>query len=136
MQDSSLKRFIRDPAKLSSQIGGDFPRILAIHADSDAVTLQLDVTPDLSWFRGHFPGEPVLAGIIQTHWAVQAASVLFGLDGPPQHIKRLKFSNVIVPPRIVELMVARHGQREVQFRIQGEALQHSQGRLIFPESGQ
>jgi 3-hydroxymyristoyl/3-hydroxydecanoyl-(acyl carrier protein) dehydratase len=135
MQDSSLKRFIRDPAELSSQIDGDFPRIVAIDEDGETATLQLEITPDLSCFRGHFPGEPVLAGIIQTHWAVQVASVLYGLGGPPQHIKRLKFSNIIVPPRIVELTLARHGEREVQFRIQGEGLQHSQGRLVFPGSG-
>ena len=136
MQESSLKRFIRDPAQLSQQISGDFPRIVAIDEVGGEVTLRLDVTPDLSWFQGHFPGEPVLAGIIQTHWAVQAASVLFDLDGTPQHIKRLKFSNIIVPPRTIELTLARHGENEVQFQIQGEALQHSQGRLIFPEQQQ
>lgn len=136
MQDSLLKRFIRDPAQLPERISGDFPRVIAIDEDADGVTLRLDVTPDLSWFQGHFPGEPVLAGIIQTHWAVQAAAVLFGLEGPPQHIKRLKFSNIIVPPRVVELRLARHGDYEVQFQVQGEGLQHSQGRLVFPEPRQ
>jgi 3-hydroxymyristoyl/3-hydroxydecanoyl-(acyl carrier protein) dehydratase len=136
MQDSLLKRFIREPAQLSERISGDFPRVIAIDDDGGQVTLQLDVTPDLSWFRGHFPGEPVLAGIIQTHWAVQAASALFGLEGTPQHIKRLKFSNIIVPPRVIELMLTRHGEHEVQFQIQGKGLQHSQGRLIFPEPRQ
>lgn len=131
MQASSLKRFIRDPALLSAQITGDFPRVAAIEEDGDAVTLRLEVAPDLSWFEGHFPGEPVLAGIIQTHWAAEAAAILFGLEGPPQRIKRLKFSNMIVPPRIVELGLVRHGEQEVQFRIQGEGLQHSQGRLVF-----
>ena len=125
MQDSSLKRFIRDPARLSEQINGDFPRIAAIESDGDAVTLELDIAPGLSWFRGHFPGEPVLAGIIQTHWAIQVASVLFSFDGPPQHIKRLKFSNIIVPPRLVALTLVRHGEHEVQFQVQGEGLQHS-----------
>ena len=70
MQDSSLKRFIRDPAQLPEQINGDFPRVVAVDENDGAVTLRLEVTPDLSWFHGHFPGEPVLAGIIQTHWAV------------------------------------------------------------------
>lgn len=136
MQDSLLKRFIRDPAQLREQISGDFPRVIAIDEDADGVTLRLDVTPDLSWFQGHFPDEPVLAGIIQTHWAVQTAAALFGLEGSPQRIKRLKFSNVIVPPRVIELMLARHGDYEVQFQIQGEGLQHSQGRLVFPEPRQ
>ena len=136
MQDSSLKRFIRDPAQLSERVSGDFPRVVALDEDDDQLRLSLDVSPELSWFQGHFPGEPVLPGIIQVHWASEVASILFDLEGPPQHIKRLKFSNVIVPPRIIELTLARHGDREVQFQVQGEGLQHSQGRLVFPERAQ
>ncbi|MDJ0905747.1 MAG: hypothetical protein QNI96_06990 [Woeseiaceae bacterium] len=135
MQDSSLKRFIRDPGRLSAQVSGDFPRIIAIDENDSQVTLRLDVSPELSWFEGHFPGEPVLPGIIQLHWAAEVASILFGLEGPPQHVKRLKFSNIIVPPRVIELTLARHGARDVQFQIEGEDLQHSQGRLVFPEPG-
>ncbi len=136
MQDSSLKRFIRDPAQLSEQVSGDFPRIVAIDEHDGQVAVRLEVSPELSWFQGHFPGEPVLPGIVQVHWAAEVASILFDLEGPPQHIKRLKFSNVIVPPRVIELTLASHGERDVQFQIQGEGLQHSQGRLVFPEPGQ
>ena len=136
MQDSSLKRFIRDPAQLSEQVSGDFPRIVAIDEDESQVAVRLDVSGELSWFQGHFPGEPVLPGVVQVHWAAEVASILFELEGPPQHIKRLKFSNVIVPPRVIELTLARHGERDVQFQVQGEGLQHSQGRLVFPGPGQ
>ena len=136
MKESSLKRFIRDPEKLSEQVSGDFPHIAAIDEEDSQVTLRLDISPGLSWFQGHFPGEPVLPGIIQVHWASEVASILFDLEGPPQYIKRLKFSNVIVPPRVIELTLARHGEHEVQFQVQGEGLQHSQGRLVFPERGQ
>lgn len=136
MQDSSLKRFVRDPALLSMQINGDFPHIAAIEEAGDEVLLRLEVAPDLAWFRGHFPGQPVLPGIIQVHWAAEVASALFDLDGPPRHIKRLKFSNIVVPPRTVELVLARHGEREVQFTVRSVDQQHSQGRLVFPEHGQ
>ena len=136
MQDSLLNRYVRDPAELSEQITGDFPPIVAIDADGDEMTLCLDVRPDLAWFEGHFPGEPVLPGIIQVHWAAEIASILFGLAGPPQHVKRLKFSNIIVPPRTVELVLARHGDHEVQFTVRSTDQQHSQGRLVFPGTGQ
>ena len=136
MQDSSLKRFVRDPALLSKQINGDFPHIAAIEEAGDEVLLRLDVAPDLAWVRGHFPGQPVLPGIIQVHWAAEVASALFNLDGPPRHIKRLKFSNVVVPPRTVELVLTRHGEREIQFTMRSADRQHAQGRLVFPEPGQ
>ena len=133
MQDSLLKRYARDPAALSEQINGDFPRVISIVEDAGEVTLQLEVTPELAWFQGHFPGEPVLAGIIQAHWAAEVASALFGFDAPPQQIKRLKFSSIIAPPRTIDLELARHGDSEVQFRIRSAGTQHSQGRLVFPE---
>ena len=136
MQDSLLKRYARDPAALSEQINGDFPRVISIAEDAGEVTLQLEVTPELAWFQGHFPGEPVLAGIIQAHWAAEVASALFGFDAPPQQIKRLKFSNIIVPPRTLELVLTRHGDNEVQFGIRSAETPHSQGRLVFPGSAQ
>lgn len=132
MQDSLLKRFVREPALLVEQITGEFPPVVAIDARGDTISIELDVTTGLGWFRGHFPGQPVLPGVIQLHWAAETAAILFGLEGPPQHVKRLKFSNVIVPPRVVELHLEKHGDREVQFRVQGEGLQNSQGRLVFP----
>lgn len=131
MQDSLLKRFVREPALLARQVTGDFPAVIAIAAGEREVAVELDITTGLAWFRGHFPGHPVLPGIIQLHWAAEAAAVLFGLEGPPRQIKRLKFSNVIVPPRIVELHLEMHGDREVQFRVQGEGRQNSQGRLVY-----
>ena len=66
----------------------------------------------------------------------EVASALYGLAGPPQHIKRLKFSNVIVPPRTVELGLARHENSEVQFTIRSADQQHAQGRLVFPGNEQ
>lgn len=132
MQDSLLKRFVRDPALLAKQVTGDFPAVISIEPGDRAVTIQLDITAGLAWFRGHFPGQPVLPGVIQLHWAAEVAAILFGLEGPPRQVKRLKFSNVIVPPRVVELHLEQHGDREVQFRVQGDGLRNSEGRLVYP----
>jgi hypothetical protein len=76
----------------------------------------------------------VLPGVVQLHWATIVASRLFDFDRPPTRIKRLKFSNVIIPPCEVELLLERHGADEVQFRIHSKDDQHSQGRLVFAES--
>jgi hypothetical protein len=115
------------------QESGAMPRILSCIENPDGFCLLLDVTPDLSWFRGHFPGQPVLPGIVQLHWATLVASALFGFEDPPQQIKRLKFSKVIVPPRIVELQLALIDPLQVQFNFQGLGQQNSQGRLVFAE---
>ena len=123
-----IARFDELPA--ASEI---FPRILSCSEAENQTVLQLDVSPKLAWFRGHFPGQPILPGVVQLHWAAIVASRLFGYDCPPQRIKRLKFSNVIIPPCVVELLLERYGLHEVQFRVRGESEQHSQGRLVFAE---
>ena len=135
MQEIDLKRFVREPALLPTAVGSGLPRVLSVRDEDGDVSIELDITPDLDCFRGHFPGQPVLPGVIQLHWAVRVASVLFALNGVPQHIKRLKFSNPILPPRRIELTLQRHGEREVQFRIQSAEQQNSQGRIVFPGPG-
>ena len=132
MQDSLLKRFVREPTLLAEQVTGDFPPVLSIEASEQKAAIELDIISGLAWFPGHFPGQPVLPGVVQLHWAAEIAAILFGLEGPPRQVKRLKFSNVIVPPRVVQLHLERHGDREVQFRVQGDGLQNSQGRLVYP----
>lgn len=114
---------------------GQLPRVLSGFGDDGGYVMLLDIAPDLTWFAGHFPGQPVLPGVIQLHWANVIACALFGLEGPPAHIKRLKFSNVVVPPCVVELVLERPGPCDVQFRVHGGGLQNSQGRLEFERAG-
>jgi 3-hydroxymyristoyl/3-hydroxydecanoyl-(acyl carrier protein) dehydratase len=112
--------------------GGGFPRVLSIRDEASATRLCLDVAEDLSWFRGHFPGQPVLPGMVQLHWAVLVCRALYGFDDAPQEVKRLKFKNVVVPPRNLELLVTRKGAHEVQFRFSGDGEENSEGRIVFP----
>jgi 3-hydroxymyristoyl/3-hydroxydecanoyl-(acyl carrier protein) dehydratase len=95
--------------------------------------MRLDVPLDMSWFRGHFPGQPILPGVIQLHWAVIIARALFGFAGSPQEIKRLKFKKVVIPPRVLELSISKPVPDEVQFEFFGPDVQHSQGRLVFAD---
>jgi hypothetical protein len=111
------------------------PGVLSGFYADGVYQLLLDVSPDLCWFEGHFPGQPVLPGVIQLHWATVMATALYELDRQPRQIKRLKFSNVIVPPRIVELVLERPAPNQVQFRVQGSGVQNSQGRLDFGDAG-
>ncbi len=108
-----------------------FPDIVSASAEDDEARIVFEVSPELCWFAGHFPGQPVLPGIVQTHWAVLVSRALYGFDDAPPDIKRLKFKNVIVPPRTVTLSVVRHGDTEVQFRFSSPGEDNSEGRLAF-----
>ncbi len=43
--------------------------------------LTLDLVPELSVFEGHFPSDPILAGVVQVHWAITYAVGIFGPFG-------------------------------------------------------
>ena len=111
-----------------------FPRVLSLLQGEDCIRLRLDVPENLSWFRGHFPDQPVLAGIVQLHWAVLVVQACFGFSGPPTAIKRLKFKQVVTPPEVMELTVSLKSSSESQFRFSVADGENSAGCLVFAES--
>jgi 3-hydroxymyristoyl/3-hydroxydecanoyl-(acyl carrier protein) dehydratase len=124
-------RCTRELPWLHDESQNGLPRVLSILNGVPDRHLLLDITPGLAWFRGHFPGRPVLPGIVQVHWAVLVSAAYFGLHEVPAVIKRLKFKNVIVPPSVVELSVKRSAKREISFGYTGTGKQYSEGRLVF-----
>ena len=111
-----------------------FPRILSVHDESSQTRILLDVSADLCWFSGHFPGHPVLPGIVQLHWATLVCRALYGFSNVPHEVKRLKFKKVVIPPREVELAVSREGEREALFRFSSLGDVNSDGKILFPEA--
>lgn len=109
------------------------PRVLSHLQDAGVHRLLLEVTPDLCWFQGHFPGQPILAGVVQLHLAAMLARHLFGLAGHPRDVSRLKFQHLVIPPRILELSLQHSADHQVRFRYAAEGTEHSQGRLNFVE---
>ena len=107
------------------------PTILARHRDGDELSIQISVEKELEWFEGHFPGFPVLPGVVQLHWAVDFARQEFGIESVPADVLRLKFKSVITPPLVIDLKLVRTGPDEVRFDYTSADAQHSEGRLRF-----
>lgn len=59
--------------------------------------LSLHVPHDMQAFAGHFPGEPILPGVIQIDWAVQFAVQYLNFSAPVARQFKVKFSNIIRP---------------------------------------
>jgi len=97
-------------------------------------SLLLDVSSELVFFKGHFPGKPILPGIVQLHWATGIAMSLFKFEGIPHEVKRLKFSNIVQPPAILELRLDQKSETGVQFQFTGFGCVHSMGSLEFKGS--
>ena len=115
------------------QPGTDFPRVLSVFDETQQRRLLMDISSKLEWFCGHFPGNPVLPGVVQLHWAVIVSLAFFRFRSVPAEIKRLKFKSIVVPPKVLELTVCRTEENEVQFVYASLRQQHSEGRLIFDE---
>lgn len=93
--------------------------------------LLLKVYPDIVFMKGHFPNNPILAGVVQVHWAVSIAMSIFNFSDTPSEIKRLKFKNIVQPPVILELLLNQKRENELEFQFNSHGKVHSSGCLAL-----
>lgn len=63
-------------------------------------------------FRGHFPGEPIVPGVLLTEALAQLAGIVVGQPGRPMRlaaIKGMKFAGAAKPEELIELIAAKAG---------------------------
>lgn len=92
-------------------------------SDND-VRIAFVVKPELSWFDGHFPSRPILAGVAQTHIAVRLAEEVWGFLPSTFQVTRLKFRRMIQPGESIGLKLTRdvpRGRVVFAFTANGEA---------------
>lgn len=71
--------------------------------DATSAELSFTLTPDMPWFSGHFPGEPVMPGVAQVHLAARLAEELWGFEPSNQMLHKVKFKRLLKPHRPVTL---------------------------------
>lgn len=113
----------------------EFAAIRQWQNDDSRQVFLLEVGSDWPVFEGHFPGRPILPGIVQVHWAVQFAQVFMDKPATPAEIKQLKFRNIFQPPGALQLELVKTSEHELGFTwcsMAGESPQvHAQGRLRY-----
>ena len=95
--------------------------------------LDLRVPPELECFAGHFPGMPLLPGVVQVEWAVALAQPRFALPPRFSHIAALKFMRVIQPGETLVLELgfdASRGELGFTYR-DSQGRECSSGRIGF-----
>ena len=80
--------------------------------EAEQSTICVELTPDMVWFEGHFPGQPVLAGVAQVHMAVLWAQQVWGWKPRGGNVSQLKFRRVLRPGDIVQLRLVRRLDKE------------------------
>ena len=114
--------------------------ILSTESIDDTAILTLHIPKDLDYFNGHFDQAPILAGVVQLHWAVVYAQQNLAISAADvMDIHVLKFQEMILPGQDVVLTLTKKSAEKVLFSYQstapnGEVKSHSSGRLIFAES--
>lgn len=114
-----------------------WPQIMALQSDDGKAVLTLDIAPDLHWFTGHFPDQPVLAGVVQTHWAAEFSKALFPLGDIFQGLDNLKFQQAVLPDQTVRLTLEYSPVAGlVRFAYHRGQNLCSEGRLAFQQQDQ
>lgn len=112
-----------------------WPEVLAENADNDRVELQLHIPSDLDYFQGHFPNAPILAGVVQLHWAVEYSKQKFSLtELEVKNIEVLKFQVVIIPGQKLNLSLTQKSQNKIVFSYTSDKGQHASGRIVLEEN--
>ncbi len=77
----------------------------------ECLRLGLLVSADLACFEGHFPGCPVLPGVVQVHWAASLFLREYEYALLFRRMEAVKFVRLLVPTREVSLELKYDPQR-------------------------
>jgi len=62
--------------------------------EENAITIESDVDPEAAYFKGHFPGMPIMPGVLIVETVAQAGALLVSLTRGLSDDKFIAFSNV------------------------------------------
>jgi 3-hydroxyacyl-[acyl-carrier-protein] dehydratase len=86
------------------------------------------ITADEFYLAGHFPGEPIMPGVLTLEGMVQSALILVGesfrrgkISGSLQKVDRVRFKRAIIPGDRVEFWVSLTGKDGDLWTFKGKA---------------
>lgn len=115
-------------------VGHEWPQFIEMDEKQDTRVLSLGIDKSIRWFTGHFPQQPVLAGVVQTHWAGMLGRHLFEVAEDFVQLSNLKFHSVILPSQVVTLHLGYvQDINAIKFRYEREGTLVSEGKFRFTQ---
>ncbi|CAE6788068.1 AMP-binding protein [Paraburkholderia haematera] len=112
----------------------DGVEVLAVARSADTLHYELRVPPTLVHFAGHFPGLPILPGVVQLHWAMHLAAEHVPAVRALASIDRLKFMAPVLPGAVLNLTLAHDAARgRVQFTYRLSGRECASGVIVYRE---
>ncbi|MHA7632856.1 AMP-binding protein [Corallococcus sp. M7] len=108
------------------------PPFRVLERSDERVLLAVEVPANSPYFDGHFPGSPILPGVVQVEWSLLLGREHFALPPDFLRIETLKFQQVIPPGTLLslELTWAKESGR-LGFKLTSAAGSHASGRIVL-----
>ncbi|WP_045365524.1 AMP-binding protein [Mycoavidus cysteinexigens] len=111
------------------------PEVLAEWCDDNTALLELHVPATLIHFSGHFPGLPILPGVVQIDWVVRYAAHYFARCNGFQTLEQIKFLSMVRPGTTLRLALAHDPERaRITFRYYVGERDYATGRIVYSKS--
>ena len=100
-----------------------------LHRSPAGAAFALRLAPELEAFQGHFPGDPILPGVVLVDWAIRLGEAQFGPLGAFRGLSQVKFLAPVRPGEALELNLELAPGR-LRFRYQSGAEAKASGTIL------
>jgi acyl-coenzyme A synthetase/AMP-(fatty) acid ligase len=112
------------------------PESISEERAGDALVRRLRVPHDLAHCEGHFPGQPMVPGVVMLSWAMSAAGALLMGDVELAAVDVVKFPTPLLPGQDFELRVeCAAGSHRLRFELRQADLVFATGRCTLHTEG-
>lgn len=109
-----------------------WPAVIHARQDGSRLIVVAQLDDATLYLQGHFPGEPILPGVAQLNWAIEAGIAVLGISAPFAGVDGLKFQNIMRPGDHFTLEIeSLEEQQRLRFKYRFGTVLYSQGRVRF-----